>query len=255
MRGVSIGVAIFVAGCQSTAGRAPYQAPLLDYDVVGSYRHDVSSFTEGFFLANGVIYESTGLLGRSAVKKVDPVSGTPIASVAIPTDAFGEGMALLHHRLYQVSYKDSPVFVYDAESLAKIETLSLPGGGWGMTSDGTRLIMSDGSPRIRFFDERMRETGAMTVTDGEHPVEWLNELEWVHGDLFANVWPTNRIAWIDGQSGKVKGWVDISQLTSLVDASDADSVPNGIAYNKQHDTLLVTGKNWPNVYEIRLRKP
>jgi glutaminyl-peptide cyclotransferase len=232
--------------------------PEYGYDVVHAYRHDRSAFTEGLFYLNGFLYESTGLAGRSSVRKVKLETGEVLQLHQLPDEYFGEGIVKWKDKLYQLTWQAQLGFVYDFNTFEKKGEFHYPGEGWAFTTDGKQIYMDDGTARIRIWDpETLRETGHITVTDEGKPVEQLNELEWVKGEIYANIWETDRIARIDPRTGKVVGWID---LTGLLSPSDIDplhageNVLNGIAYDAEHDRLFVTGKCWPKLFEIKLVK-
>lgn len=217
-----------------------------------SYRHDPQAFTQGLIYRNGVFYEGTGLNGRSSIRKVKVETGEVLKIHALPADLFGEGITELHGRLHQLTYQSGVGFIYDLASFEQLRTFHYTGEGWGLTHDGARLIMSDGSPQLRFLDpETLKETGRITVRDPSGPVENLNELEYVKGEIFANVWQTDRIARISPKDGRVTGWIDLSGLLPAPNRSP-EAVLNGIAYDAAGDRLFVTGKLWPRVFQIKL---
>jgi glutaminyl-peptide cyclotransferase len=222
------------------------------YTVVRSYPHDRQAFTQGLIYRDGVFYEGTGLNGRSSIRKVKVETGEVLQIHALPADLFGEGITELHGQLYQLTYQSELGFVYDLASFRRIRTFQYKGEGWGLTQDGTRLIMSDGSPQLRFIDPAtLKETGRITVRDPSGPVANLNELEFMKGEILANVWQTERIARISPKDGRVTGWIDLSGLLPGSERASAD-VLNGIAYDAAGDRLFVTGKLWPRVFQITL---
>jgi glutamine cyclotransferase len=222
------------------------------YTVVRSYPHDRQAFTQGLIYRDGVFYEGTGLNGRSSIRKVKVETGEVLQIHALPADLFGEGITELHGQLYQLTYQSELGFVYDLASFRQIRTFQYKGEGWGLTQDGTRLIMSDGSPQLRFIDPAtLKETGRITVRDPSGSVANLNELEFMKGEILANVWQTERIARISPKDGRVTGWIDLSGLLPGSERASAD-VLNGIAYDAAGDRLFVTGKLWPRVFQITL---
>ena len=245
-----------VATCAPNA-RAQAAAPEYGYSIVRSYPHDPNAFTEGLFYLNGLLYESTGLEGRSSIRKVRLETGQVLQERDIAPQYFGEGIVSWRDRLIELTWRSQVGFVYDLASFRPERQFSYAGEGWALTSDGRRLIMSDGTPELRFLDpETLRETGRLLVTDDGRPVENLNELEWVKGEIFANIWQTDRIARIDPRSGRVVGWIDLRGLLPDADRTGRTDVLNGVAYDRTHDRLFVTGKLWPKLYQIRLvRKP
>jgi len=256
------GAALFAEGCGSGSARPTAQAqattPEYGYVLVHTYPHDREAFTEGLFFLDGYLYESTGLEGQSDVRKVDLGTGKVLQVHALSPSLFGEGIVNWKDRLVQLTYQSQIGFVYDLATFKPLSTFRYQGEGWGLTQDGTHILMSDGTPDIRFIDpETLKETGRITVTDRGQPVRNVNELEWVKGEILANIWQTNEIARIDPKTGRVTGWIDLSGLLGPGDrSSDPDAVLNGIAYDARTDRLFVTGKRWPKLFEIRLvRKP
>ncbi len=204
---------------------------------------------------NGFLYEGTGLNGRSSIRKVKLETGEVLQKRDIPEQYFGEGIVNWNDRLLEITWQSQTGFVYDLTTFNLQKQFSYPGEGWGLTQDGKRIIMSDGTPELRFWDpETLRETGRVVVLDEGRPVAELNELEWVKGEVYANVYQTNRIARIDPSSGKVVGWIDLTGLLSPEDQARQVDVLNGIAYDAKGDRLFVTGKLWPKLFEIRLVK-
>ena len=252
---MTIGLLAF-CGCDSKGGDklsdtppAPV-APVATATVIRSFPHDTSAFTQGLVWNGGVFYESTGREGRSTLRKVELQTGKVLQQVSVPAQYFAEGLALLNGRLYQLTWQAHQGFVYDLATFRQTGTFAYEGEGWGLTTDGTSLILSDGSNQLRYLDpQTFRETRVVNVMDGTEYVNEINELEWVKGEVWANVWHTDRIARIDPQTGKVKAWVDLTGLLSAP-LPDPEAVLNGIAYDAQHDRLFVTGKLWPALFEI-----
>lgn len=224
------------------------------YTVVNAYPHDTAAFTEGLFWRDGFLYESTGLEGRSSIRKVTLETGLPEQERLVDSRYFGEGIVDWKDRLIELTWKAEVGFIYDLATFEAVGEFSYPGEGWALTRDETRLIMSDGSSSLRFLDpETLKETGRIQVTDDGRPVDNLNELEWVKGEVLANIWQTDRIARIDPKTGHVTGWIDLRGLLSEADrAGGRVDVLNGIAYDAAADRLFVTGKLWPKLYEIKL---
>lgn len=241
---------------QAGAGRAPAPktAPVHRYEVVNTYPHDREAFTQGLVFLDGVLYESTGLFGQSTLRKVRLDTGEVLQRRVVESRYFAEGLAEFGGRLLQLTWQSNIGFVYDLESFKLMSTFAYRGEGWGLTHDARRLIMSDGTSTLRFLDPAtFRETGRLTVRDGADTVDELNELEFVKGTIYANVWQTDRIAMIAPDTGLVTGWIDLRGLLTGRDARGAE-VLNGIAYDAQRDRLFVTGKRWPKLFEIRLRR-
>ena len=227
------------------------------YRLVNAYPHDSRAYTQGLVYRDGFLYESTGLNGRSTVRKVRLQSGEVVQEHRVDARYFAEGLTDWGSRLIQLTWQTNVGFVYDLATLKQVRTFSYPGEGWGLTHDGKRLIMSDGQAagQLRFLDPvSFKETGRLTVRDNGQPVKDLNELEFVRGEVFANVWQTDRICRIDPQSGKVVGWVDLSGLLPAAQRPELDAVLNGIAYDAGGNRLFVTGKLWPRVFEINLER-
>jgi glutamine cyclotransferase len=251
-RSFLIVLALLTCGC---GPEEPRGIPEYGYEVVHAYPHDPQAFTEGLFYSGGFLYESTGMEGHSSIRKVTLETGEIVQKRDIPM-YFGEGIVNWKDQLIQLTYKTQAGFVYGFATFDLQRRFEYPGEGWALTQDGKRIIMSDGTPQLRFWDpETLKETGRITVTDQGQPVNHVNELEWIKGEIYANVWMTNRIARIDPASGKVSGWINLEGLLSPGDqiAGQTD-VLNGIAYDAKGDRLFVTGKKWPKVFEIRLVK-
>jgi glutaminyl-peptide cyclotransferase len=237
------------------AAAASGDIPVYGYTVVHAYPHDPAAYTEGLFYLGGALYEATGTVGASSVRKVALGSGKVLQQTPTPWPDYGEGIVAWKDRLIQLTWQDHEGIVYDLATLTPRAKFAYPGEGWALTHDGTHLLMSDGTPTIRVLDpDTLRQVGHIDVTADGKPLANLNELEWVKGELYANVWLTDRIARIDPASGKVVGWIDLAGLgpdpATLPDPTN--DVLNGIAYDAAHDRLFVTGKCWPQLYEIRL---
>ena len=227
--------------------------PVLPIETVSALPHDPTAFTQGLLFHDGVFYESTGLYGHSTLRRVDPATGRVLASRALPATVFGEGLALTGGRLYQLTWREGRVFVSDPASLHAVSELYLPTEGWGATTLGGRLVVSDGSDKLFFYDPKgLAPRGSVDVTDDGAPVARLNELEAVGGTIWANVWGETRIAVINPASGRVMAWVDCSSLAAGMLAADPEKVLNGIAFDAATGRLWVTGKSWPKVYEIKV---
>ena len=232
--------------------------PVYGYRVVHSYPHDPQAYTEGLLYLDGHLYESTGQVGASSVRKVDLATGKVLQQSSTPWPDYGEGIAVWQDKLIQLTWKNQEGFIYDLATLKPQARFPYAGEGWALTSDGNRLYMSDGTPVIRILDPgTLRQTGQINVTADGQPLQNINELEWVKGQIYANVWLTTRIARIDPKSGKVVGWIELAGLGPKPEqlADPTNDVLNGIAYDAQHDRLFVTGKCWPRLYEIRLTGP
>ena len=236
------------------ATHAAAATPQYGYRVVHTYPHDRGDFTEGLLYQDGFLYESTGLEGHSAIRKEKLETGEVLQSREIAPQYFGEGIVTWKNRLIELTWQSHVGFVYDLATMTPLSEFHYPGEGWALTKDDHRLIMSDGTSELRFLDpETLRETGRVRVTDEGRPIDNLNEIEYVKGEVYANIWQTDRIARIDPKTGKVLGWIDLSGLLSTEDR-DANPVDvlNGIAYDPKGDRLFVTGKLWPKLFEIKL---
>jgi glutamine cyclotransferase len=234
----------------------PAAIPVHGFEVVRAYPHDEKAFTQGLVYRDGYLYESTGLEGESTLRQVEIATGRVLRRHDLAREIFGEGLTLWRDTLVQITWKNRIAFVYDVGSLEAKSTFTYDGDGWGLTHDGTRLIMSDGRPLLRFIDPQSgRDTGVVQVSDDGRPVVDLNELEFVKGQVYANVWHTDRIAVIDPADGRVTAWIDLTGLRPPAARQQSEAVLNGIAYDAAGDRLFVTGKLWPSLYEIRLRPP
>jgi glutamine cyclotransferase len=226
--------------------------PVYGYRVVNEYPHDHSAFTQGLVYEDGIFYEGTGLtLGRSSLRKVAVETGKVLQIHNLASEYFGEGISVVGHRIWQITWQNHVAFLYDKETFEQLDTVHYPTEGWGLTYDGERLIMSDGTATLYFRDPDTFEVlGWVTVYDDQGPVTSLNELEYIHGQVFANVWTTDRIAIIDPVTGRVEAWLDLAGLLDLSGLRAEVDVLNGIAYDVAGERLFVTGKWWPTMYEI-----
>lgn len=229
------------------------QTPVYGYQIVDAYPHDRSAFTQGLVYRDGFLYESTGLTGRSSLRKVRLETGEVLEHHALASEYFGEGITDWGKTLLQLTWQSKIGFVYDLQTFGVTRTFGYEGEGWGLTHDTSTLILSDGTPRLRFLDPlTFEQIGSYTVRDGGTPVRDLNELEYVRGEIFANIWQTDRVARIAPSTGQVIGWIDLSGLLTENDKATPVDVLNGIAYDAQADRLFVTGKLWPRLFEIKL---
>ena len=223
------------------------------YQVVHVYPHDEQAFTQGLIYLDGHLYESTGLQGHSSLRTEDLDTGRLLQFVDVSNKYFAEGLTNWGSTLIQLTWQSHVALVYDRATFHLLRTLPYPGEGWGLTQDGTHLILSDGSPTLRFLDpETFHQVRSITVKDRGVPVKELNELEFVHGEIYANVWHSDRIARIAPATGKVLGWIDLEGLLPASEHSSAEAVLNGIAWDSAHDRLFVTGKLWPKIFEIKV---
>jgi glutaminyl-peptide cyclotransferase len=258
LRARSLAVAVFLlpacAGSESNAPVQPQPAPpVYGYEVVREYPHDPEAFTQGLIFRDGFLFESTGQLGRSTLRKVRLETGEVLQRHALPPDIFGEGLTDWGSQLIQLTWVTNVAFAYDLASFKELRRFTYVGEGWGITHDDKRLIMSDGSPNLRFLDpSTFDEQSRLNVRDHNGSVDDLNELEFVKGSVYANVWLTERIAIISPDTGNVTAWVDLTGLRPRQGAP-AEDVLNGIAYDAAGDRLFVTGKLWPTLFEIRLQ--
>ena len=231
----------------------PAQAPVDTYRIVHTYPHDAQAYTQGLVYVDGHLYESTGLNGRSSLRMDYLETGRVLQIVHLPAKYFGEGLASWGSTLVQLTWQAHIGFVYDRFSFRQQRTFHYDGEGWGLTDDARDLILSDGTSTLRFLDPRtFREVRHIVVEDQGTPVDQLNELEDVRGEIYANVWHTDRIARISPATGRVLGWIDLSGLLKPGDVTNPEAVLNGIAYDPAHDRLFVTGKLWPKLFEIKV---
>ncbi len=230
-------------------------APKYGYQIVNIWPHDSNAFTQGLILMDGKLLESTGTEGLSSLRRVELESGKVLKKVDVPEPYFAEGIALLNGKVYQLTWQHQTGFIYDAQTFERVGEFNYTGEGWGLTTDGQSLILSDGSSSLRFLDpNNFRVLRSITVTDSSRPVRQLNELEYVNGEIYANVWHDNRIAAIDPRSGRVNSWIDLTGLMPEGELQDPEAVLNGIAYDQAKDSLIVTGKLWPRVFEIKVKR-
>jgi glutamine cyclotransferase len=240
-------------GCGSAMpGNA--SAPTYRYDVVAVFPHDPDAFTQGLEFHDGKLLESTGEEGRSSLRSIELETGKVLKKVEIPPPYFAEGVSLLRGRIYQLTWQHQLGFIYDSSTFQRVGDFAYEGQGWGLTNDGQSLIMSDGSNRLRFLDpDTFQVEKTIAVLDGKIPVRQLNELEYVNGEIYANIWHDQRIAIINPETGKVNSWLDLTGLLAPGELTDPEAVLNGIAYDSGARRLFVTGKLWPKVFEIRTR--
>jgi len=229
----------------------PREIPVWGFRVVQSLSHDAAAFTQGLLLHDGYLYESTGKRGSSELRKVEPSTGEVVARRALPFDRFGEGLALAGDRFYQLTWGAGEALLWDRETLEPRGVVHYEGAGWGLTYDGRHLVMSDGSARLRFLEpETFEPVRSIEVTFEGDPVKRLNELEWIEGRLWANVWRSDRIAVIDPDSGEVVAWLDLAGLHP--NRVDAEAVLNGIAWDAATNKLYLAGKWWDRLYQIEV---
>lgn len=245
-------LALLLGSCASGDSH-PAAIPIYSYQVVHTYPHDRAAFTQGLVYLDGFLYEGTGLNGKSSLRKVKLETGEVVQQRPLPDQYFGEGITGWKNQLVQLTWQAQTGFVYDRATFEFKKTFRYSGEGWGLTHDDSRLIMSDGTSTLRFWSPAtFEEIGRLQVQDGATPVPNLNELEYVNGEIYANIWQTDRIARIDPSSGRVTGWIDLQGLLTSADRTIAVDVLNGIAYDPQGRRLFITGKLWPHVFEIKL---
>jgi len=233
----------------STSFAAP---PEYGYKVVREYPHDRQAFTQGLEFRDGFLYEGTGLNGRSTLRRVRLETAEVLQAVPLAAEYFGEGITVLNGMIFQITWRSQQGFVYGQSDFRLQRQFKYSGEGWGLTNDGSTIYMTDGTAQIRCWDPfTLRETRRFTVHDGKQTFDQLNELEWMNGELLANIWGTDRIARISPKDGAVIGWVDLSGLLSFTERLRTD-VLNGIAYDNRGKRLFVTGKLWPKIFEIKL---
>ena len=256
MRVILLTMVVLACGCGPAS---PPEIPEYGYEIVHVFPHDRMAFTEGLFYQDGFLYEGTGGDdGTSSVRKVKLETGEVLQNAPLPS-YFGEGIVRWKDKLYELTYKTEVGFIYDFQTLRKTGEFHYKGEGWSFTTDGKQLYFDNGSSEIFTWNpETLQETGRITVTADGKPIDQLNEMEWVKGEIFANIWMTDRVARIDPKSGKVTGWINLAGLLTPADRLTGGpmqtDVLNGIAYDAEHDRLFVTGKRWPKLFEIRLVK-
>ncbi|MGE0101184.1 MAG: glutaminyl-peptide cyclotransferase [Blastocatellales bacterium] len=259
---IALGLA---AGCQGgtavgkvsgDGGQAPVRVRHFTYEVINSWPHDTDAFTQGLVWHDGALYESTGLNGRSSVRRVDLQTGQVLQKRDVPSQYFAEGLAIVGDAAYQLTWLSQFGYVYDLRSFDVRRTFNYTGEGWGLTFDGQSLIMSDGSNRLRFLSPDSFELQrAISVYDGSNPINRLNELEFIGGEIWANIWQSDRIVIIEPRGGRVTGWLDLKGLLKPEDRTGPVDVLNGIAWDEAGKRLFVTGKLWPKLYEIKIIQP
>jgi len=242
---LALALAFLSAGCAA--------APVSSYRVVARYPHSTESYTEGFFYLDGLFYEGTGMNGRSAVMAIQPETGRVLQKLSLAPQYFGEGIVDWGPNLYEWTWQSHICFVYDRFTMRLVRQFSYSGEGWGMTHSAKEIITSDGTATLRFRDPNsFKETRHIVVKDGGQAISQLNELEYIKGEIFANVWHSERIARISPVDGHVIGWIDLTGLLPENQKVNAESVLNGIAYDAKHDRIFVTGKQWPAIFEIQI---
>ena len=245
---------VFTLSCRSGIATAG-EAPKYSYEVVHVYPHDPQAFTQGLVFQDGKILESTGQQGRSTLRSVDLDSGQILKRIDVAPQYFAEGITVLNGKVYQLTWQHHLGFIYDYQTFQQIGQFNYQGEGWGLTNDGHSLILSDGTNRIRFLDPgSFNVTKTIAVTADGKSVNRLNELEYIQGEIFANIWHDQRIVTINPETGAVTAWIDCTGLLSPGEATDHEAVLNGIALDETTGRLLVTGKLWPKLFEIKIKK-
>ena len=255
LAGILMGAAVIVFSAVAlvlVSNSPVYTEPLhYTYNVVNVYPHDETAFTQGLIFEDNTIYESTGRYGQSTLRRVELETGNIIQLHALPDQFFGEGITIFGDKIIQLTWQSEKGFVYDKNSFDMLQEFTYPTEGWGITHDGSRLIMSDGTATLIFLDpETFQKIGQVEVHD-EEPVTMLNELEYIHGMVYANIWTEEKIAIINPQTGRVTGWIDLEGINEA-ENQNSSSVLNGIAYDAEEDRLFVTGKRWSQLFEISL---
>jgi glutamine cyclotransferase len=246
--------------CQSAPTRTSEKSgkqpvPISGYEVLQVFPHDRDAFTQGLVIHDGKFLESTGEVGRSSLRRIEIETGKVIQKVDVPPPYFAEGITLLKGKVYQLTWQHQIGFIYDAWTFEKIGQFNYTGEGWGLANDGVSLILSDGSNHIRFLDpDNFQVKKTIAVVDGARPIEEINELEFIKGEIYANIWHADRVARINPETGSVVGWIDLRGLLARGEVEDEEAVLNGMAYDEASGRLFVTGKLWPKIFEIRLVK-
>jgi glutamine cyclotransferase len=246
---IGIGIGIFFLGSINVQDKSPVNYA---YEIINTYPHDQTAFTQGLEFYNGFLYESTGLYSQSTLRKVDLQSGNILQNFSLSDQYFAEGITILNNQIYQLTWRENTGFIYNIDLFSLISEFSYQTEGWGITNDGKQLIMSDGSSTLFFLDpNNFQVTHQIEVIDQE-PIERLNELEYIQGKIYANIWLEDRIAIINPQSGIIEAWIDLTGLEKE-ENQDSNKVLNGIAYDSQEDRIFVTGKLWSKIFEIELK--
>ena len=247
-----------LSGTTTATKSSTSPAPVYTYKVIDVYPHDANAFTEGLVYYDGFLYESSGLYGNSSLRRVDLDTGQVLQIYNLSSRYFGEGITIFDNAIIQLTWQNNVGFVYGLNSFGLLQNFSYPDEGWGLTNNGSQLIMSDGTSNLYFLDpQTFQRTGEITVHDGATPVEDLNSLAYINGSVFANVYPTDRIAVINPGTGQVTAWIDLTGIENLTGChcNVGNDVLNGIAYDAQDDRLFITGKDWPSVFQIQIVSP
>lgn len=255
---VSMGLLVILAGCKESPvshENSTLVATIIDYSyqIINTYPHDISAFTEGFVFHNGYFYEGTGLNGKSSLRKVEIETGIVLQQIDLQTKYFGEGITVFNDKIFQLTWLSKIGFIYQLSNFDSLAKFSYNSEGWGLTNDDSSLIMSDGSATLHYLDPlTLEQTKMIEVRATDNPVYNVNELEYIEGRIFANIWLTDWIVIIDPTNGRITGRIDMSGLLDPVDRLPNTDVLNGIAYDPDQKRLFVTGKRWPKVFEIEL---
>lgn len=250
---IAVAFALLGSGVFLAFNAAKTQSTVASYSyrVVNAFPHDAGAFTEGLIYSGGYLLESTGPYGSSSLRRVSLENGSVLKEVSLPAQYFGEGLTVVGDKVVQLTWREHTGFVYDLNTFALMGNFSVDTEGWGLTFDGNQFILSDGSSTLYFLNSSYKVVGSVNVHDGNASIAKLNELEYVNGDVYANIWRDHIIVIINPQTGQIKGYVDLESLQTTANTS-GENVLNGIAYDKASDRLFVTGKNWPQLYEIKL---
>ncbi|MBL0938831.1 MAG: glutaminyl-peptide cyclotransferase [Gemmatimonadaceae bacterium] len=242
------------SAANTDSGSAPIvRTPTYGYEIVATYPHDPKAFTQGLLWHQGRFFESTGQVKESSIREVELASGRAIRKSDLEEPYFGEGIVIIGDEMFQVTWENGKAFTYDWKTFTRQKTFSYDGEGWGLTTDGSSIIMSNGSNTLIYRDPAtFKAVKAVTVTDKGVPVSQLNELEWVKGEIWANVWQSEQIARIDPATGNVLGWIDLTGILPTIDRTGKEDVLNGIGYDAEKDRIFVTGKYWSKLFEIRI---
>ncbi len=231
------------------------KSPVYTVEIINVYPHDRAAFTQGLFYHEGYLFESTGLSGKSSLRKADLQTGKIIKKIALPVEYFAEGITLHKNKIYQLTWTNQLMFIYDSVNFKKIQAIKYSGEGWGITSDGQKLFMSDGSAKITCRDPDTFEViGILNIADEKKAIHGINEMEYIGGEIWANIFMEDIIARISPSTGKILGWVDLTSLYSMLNKYEGIDVLNGIAYDKKNGSIFVTGKYWPYIFEIKIKK-
>jgi glutaminyl-peptide cyclotransferase len=250
---LGIGASILLAVVASLAFSRDKTPKVKLLELVATFQHDSKAFSQGLVVDKGEMFEGTGLYGSSTLRRVELESGRVLSSVSLPKEYFGEGIALLDDRIFQLTWKENVCFVYDRAMLKHIETFKFADEGWGLTTDGKELFLSDGTPTIKVFEpKKFKLIRKIRVRNGARKIDALNELEYVNGELLANIWKSDLIARISPKTGDILGWLDAGHLYPSAQRASSENVLNGIAYDASSKRLFVTGKNWPHLFEVRI---